>query len=265
MLQAKTTIHHRNRHYTISYFVRAGGPKTIFYLHGLGNTKKDFLGALEVEALKKYTLIGLDFPGCGDSQPYHREIPLGIEDLATITLKLALYLNLKKIIIIGQSLGGLTGQVFAMNYPDHLYSLISVEGNLTPQDCNVQSRDVFRYRFLGDEEAFFARIEKRMRESKKPGFEDFIATMRKNIVDRAYFDYSRSLVDYSDGVPLLEKYINLPMPTLYIHGSNNADLPQIPVLQKAGKAVASIADSDHFPTMTNPVDFYRAVAGFLQA
>lgn len=260
----KVEIQHRNRQFEIAYWIRQAGPRSIFYLHGLGNTKSDFLGALEISALNDYTLVGFDFPGCGESRTYFNEIPLGVDDLAAVTLKLARHLGFDKIIIIGQSLGGLTGQIFAMNYPQHLSGLISVEGNLTPQDCDVQSRDVFRHQFLGNEDAFFAMVEKKIRDSNKPGFEDFAKNMRKNIVDRAYFDYSRSLVDYSDGVPLLEKYIVLPMPTLYIHGSDNADLPQIPMLKKAGKAIVSISDSDHFPTMTNPVDFYKAVAGFLQ-
>ena len=259
----KLTIRHRNRDYELSYFVRQAGGSTILYLHGLGNTKQDFEGALVSEALNDYSLVGFDFPGCGESRSYYPEIPLGMDDLAAITHKLVLVLALEDITIIGQSLGGVVGLLFARSYPKQLARFVNVEGNLTPEDCDIQSRDVFRHLFLGHEEAFFATVQKRLTDDNKPGFKNFVTDLRKHIVDRAYFDYCRSIVDYSDGFPLLQQFIGLPMPTLYIHGSANSQLTQLKQLTEVGTSVVSVPDSDHFPTLTNPNYFYAAVSKFI--
>ena len=261
--QRRITIQHRRRDYKIAYSVRPGGSSSILYLHGLGSTKKDFEGALLVDELRDHTLVGFDFPGCGQSTNYYPEIPLGMDDLVAVAHKLASEMELKDLTVIGQSLGGLTGLLFARTHPEQVARFVNVEGNLTPTDCDIQSRDVFRHRFLGDEEAFFNMVQERLNDPKKPGFEDFVAELRRNIVDRAYFDYCRSIVDYSDGSPLLEQFIELPMPKLYIHGSANSHLPHLGRLAEAGVPVVSVPDSDHFPALTNPSYYYGAISNFI--
>ncbi len=232
-------------------------------MHGLGSTKQDFEGALLVDELSDYTLVGFDFPGCGESANYYPEIPLGIDDLVAVAHQLVCALALEEVTVIGQSLGGLTGLQFARTHPEQVARFVNVEGNLTPADCDIQSRDVFRHRFLGDEEAFFSTVQERLNDPDKPGFEDFVADLRRNIVDRAYFDYCRSIVDYSDGSPLLEQFIGLPMPKLYVHGSANSHLPHLGRLAEVGAPVVSVPDSDHFPALTNPSYYYGAISNFI--
>ena len=202
--QRETTIEHRQRDYEIAYSIRPGGLSAILYLHGLGSTKRDFEGALLVDELSDHTLVAFDFPGCGQSMPYYNEIALGIDDLVAFTHKLVTALELKDMTVIGQSLGGLTGLQFVRAHPERVARFVNVEGNLSPEDCDIQSRDVFRHRFLGAEEAFFEVVGERLNDPTKPGFEDFVAELRRNIVDRAYFDYCRSIVDYSDGPAVIE-------------------------------------------------------------
>ncbi len=257
------TIEHRQRDYEIAYSIRPGGSSAILYLHGLGSTKRDFEGALLVDSLSDHTLVAFDFPGCGQSTPYYNEIALGIDDLVAVTHKLATALELKDITAIGQSLGGLTALQFVRAHPERVARFVNVEGNLSPEDCDIQSRDVFRHRFLGAEEAFFEAVRERLNDPTKPGFEDFVAELRRNIVDRAYFDYCRSIVDYSDGFPLLEQFITLPVPIMFVHGSANSHLGHLGQLAEAGVPVVSVPDSDHFPALTNPNYYYGAISNFI--
>jgi len=259
--QCYTSISHRNRIYTIHYWIRKGTGNTLLYLHGLGNTKQDFKGAISREDLKSYTLVAFDFPGCGDST-YHDEIPLGIDDLVSITHKFTEQLQLKDIFLIGQSLGGLTGLQYALTYPRNLQGFINVEGNLHASDCDVQSRDVFRYPFLGHEKTFMERVIHRLLISNKPHFATFGSQLRNNINLRTYFDYSRSLVDYSDHFPLVHQFATLPLPKHYIYGENST-ITYLSLLREAGISVTPIPNSDHFPTQSNPEAFYNAVIAFI--
>jgi pimeloyl-ACP methyl ester carboxylesterase len=257
-------IEHRDRTFDIAYFSRGGGAKTLLYLHGLGCTKEDFLGAADVPELKDYRLVAFDFPGCGESTPYYREVPLGIDDLVAVTAKLVSALNLADLVVIGQSLGGLTALQFARRHPGLVTHLVDVEGNLAPEDCDIQSRDVFRHRFLGDEDAFFRLIRGRLGDSDRPGFVEFASTIRNNIEDRAYFDYCRSIVDYSDHFPLLQQFVDLPIPKVFIHGEANAHLSHLPRLIEGGVPLVSVPDSDHFPALSNPTFYYRSIVRFVQ-
>ena len=257
------TIEHRGRSYEIATFVRPGARKPLLYLHGLGSTKEDFLSAARVPQLADRTLVSFDFPGCGRSSIYHPEIPLGIDDLATLTHAVARRLDLGEVTLIGQSLGGLTGLQVSRRYPELVARFINVEGNLAPEDCEIQSRDVFRHRFLGDEDRFFERVRDRLGSAGGAVLDAFVASMRDNIVDRAYFDYCRSIVDYSDNFALLDEFAALPMPRMFIHGSDNANLSYLPGLESAGIPVVSVPHSGHFPAASNPDYYYEAIARFI--
>lgn len=255
-------IEHRGRTFDISYFIRPGEGPTIVYFHGLGNTKEDFLDAKKVAALKDFTLLGLDAPGCGASSPYYPEVPLGIDDLVEVTFKLVTALGLQDLTLIGQSFGGLIALQFACRYGDLVSCFVNIEGNISPEDCDIQSRDVFRQRFLGDEDRFFRELHQRLATCGKPAFDEFAETFRQNIADRAYFDYCRSIVDYSDGYPLFDQFTGLPFPKLFIHGELS-QLSYLPRLVEAGVSVVSVPDSDHFPSVSNPPFFYDAVSRFV--
>jgi pimeloyl-ACP methyl ester carboxylesterase len=256
-------VDHRGRTYDIGYFVRPGSTQTVVYFHGLGSAKEDFLSATKVPELQELTLLGIDFPGCGSSSAYFPEIPLGIDDLIAVTFKLVTMLGFQDLTLIGQSLGGLTALQFACRHGDLVSRFVNVEGNLAPEDCEIQSRDVFRRRFLGDEDRFFLELHERLTASAKPGFAEFAENFRQNIADRAYFDYCRSIVDYSEGYPLFDQFVGLPIPKLFIHGQLNSHLSYLPRLVAAGIPVVSVPDSDHFPAATNPTFYYHAISGFI--
>ena len=151
-------IEHRGRTFDIGYFIRGGSGPTLVYFHGLGNTKEDFLGATTVAELEDFTPLGIDAPGCGASSPYFPEVPLGIDDLVEVTFKLVTALGLQDLTLIGQSFGGLIALQFACRHGDLVSRFVNIEGNVSPEDCEIQSRDVFRQRFLGDEDRFFREL-----------------------------------------------------------------------------------------------------------
>ena len=142
---------------------------------------------------------------------------------------------------------------------------MTVEGNLGPEDCSVFSRRVFRERFLGREAEFMGDLAAELAAAEGAGFGAFAARFLDRVHPRAFFDYCRSIVDYSDNVPLFERFAGeLDCPRLYVHGSENTHLTHIPRLARHGIPVASIAGSNHFPVLSNADAYYRALANFMR-
>lgn len=261
---ATLVLEHRGRTFPIAYDHAPGADETLLYLHGLGSTRADFAGAWDVPGWDRYTLVAFDAPGCGETRGYATGLPLGVDDVVAAAEAVVDHFGLDGLTVIGHSMGGLAGLLFARRYPGRVRRFVNVEGNLGPEDCEIYSRRVFRRRFLGREEAFMEDLVRDLRASGAPGFDRVAAALRANVQDRAFFDYCRSIVEYSDHVPLLDDFVELEIPTLYVHGSENGNLGHLPRLAREGVRVRSIPDSDHFPAYSNPDAYYRTIAEFVR-
>jgi pimeloyl-ACP methyl ester carboxylesterase len=159
-----------------------------------------------------------------------------MNDLAEITKCFVEALRLNSFILIGHSMGGVVGLLYIQKYSSDIKAFINIEWGLTGADCNF-SRSIS----LLDYTAF----------EKQYG---------KN--DRGMYDYSHSLVDYSTNWNLLEWYIALKVPTVYIYGSEST-ISCIDSLSSSWCNLAKISKSGHHPFMTNPAEFYWVVSTFI--
>ena len=259
-MQIETSeITYLNQTLHIEYFLRKGEKQILLYLHGLGCSKNDFIGAIKREELKDYTLVAFDFPGCGNS-PYPENANLGIDDLVEITKIMVFELSLNNLVIIGHSMGGLIGLLYIKRYGKDTKAFINVEGNLAPKDC-MFSREVTEPSFREFREEVFPNLKKKLSRSENRGFKKYAETLEKYSSPKAFFDYSPSLVDYSDHGDLISLFNELKIPKIFIHGSENRWLPHI---KKLGCKVIEIPQSNHFPFYDNPEEFYGAVSEFLE-
>jgi pimeloyl-ACP methyl ester carboxylesterase len=164
--------------------------------------------------------------------------------------------------MVGHSLGGLVGLLLACKHKGLLTAFVNVEGNLVAEDCFF-SREVMTLPFLGHEKDYFERFSNKLRQSKKPGFGRYAQRLRTNIRStRAWYDYCKSLVACSDREPLLDWFLQLGLPRMFVCGAENA-LPYLHLLPQGGIEVAQIQKSSHFPHHSNPRQFYSVVAQFL--
>lgn len=261
----KIDIELRGRVYPLSFYHRPGDGETLLYLHGLGSDKDDFLGAWDVPEWTGHALLALDAPGCGATRTYYDEVPLGMDDLVDAMWALVRALDLRDLTVIGHSMGGLAGLLFALRNGETVRRFVTVEGNLGPEDCSVFSRRVFRERFLGREAAFMRDLGADLAAAEGAGFAVFASRFRDRVHPRAFFDYCRSIVDYSDRFLLLDRFVSdLDVPRLYVHGSENAHLTHIPRLVRDGIPVACVPGSNHFPVQSNAPAYYRVLADFVR-
>lgn len=253
---------YRNHPLQIDYFIRHGRSGTLIYLHGLGCSKNDFIEAVSRAELHAHTLIAFDFPGCGNS-PYPEDISLGIYDLVEITHLVVSALPVDDFVIIGHSMGGLVALLYAERYGEYVNGFINVEGNLAPEDCFF-SREVAQHSFTYFTTTAFKDIKHSLTQSKNKGFQKYAETLTKSASEKAFFDCCPSLVDYSEHGNLIQRFIALKIPTLFVYGSENRSLSYLTTLKDSGCGLVEIPHSNHFPGYDNPQALYQAIAAFLR-
>jgi pimeloyl-ACP methyl ester carboxylesterase len=258
----KLEIPYRGEQLQIAYFIRPGKRETILYLHGLGCSKDDFLGATSTDELQAYTVTALDFPGCGNS-PYPENMALGIDDLVEITNTFVSRLSLADRVIIGHSMGGLVALLSLERYGHRVRGFINVEGNLASEDCFI-SRKITQYSLSEFRETGFQHLKSTLSQSENKGFQHYIKTLGRYSSPKAIYDYSPSLVDYSDNGSLIQRFTQLRIPKIFIYGSENKSLSYLPQLKEKGCELVEIPESNHFPFTDNPRDYYRVISTFLK-
>ena len=253
-------ITYQNQSLDIAYRLRSGGQPTLLYLHGLGCYQRDFQEAFQQNQLKSYSIITFDFPGFGESS-CPEPLSLDIDSLVEITHLLIQALVKRALVLVGHSMGGLIALLYILRYPDQAQAFINVEGNLTAEDCFI-SRKCRQYDFKNFCTHFYPEFLKKSSRSNNPGLQEYAANLQKFPCYRAFFDCCPSLVFYSDQ-GLLQDFIDLSIPKLFIYGSQNHMLPYLPRLRESNCEVAKINGSAHFPQYDNPDMFYNALAQFL--
>lgn len=258
----KLAIAYRDQPLQIDYFLRHGHKETILYLHGLGCSKNDFIEAADVVELQSHTLVAFDFPGFGKS-PYNQNISLGMDDLVEITNIVLSELNVPDCLIVGHSMGGLVGLLYAEKYSERVDGFINVEGNLTLEDCFFSGK-IVRYGPSGFTKEMLKRLQRRLARSDKKGLQEHAKALQ-SASEKALSDCSFSMVDYSGNGNLVPRFTALDPPILFMHGSENRGLSYIPKLKDNGCEALEIPNSGHFPFYDNPQAYYQAISSFLDS
>lgn len=261
--QIKTVeLLYQGRLFSIEYFYRPGGRETILFVHGLGGSKENYWEACKSAVLTRHTLIAFDNPGTGNSTYYDDRI-LHVDDLATITALFIAHLGIRDFILTGASMGGLTTLLYLQQGGlSNVKAYINIEGNLMLEDCMFSSK-VINYDYATFTNEIFPRTIIEMKESGNAGYHIIANNLELNTNVSAYYHYSFQTVKYSSTGDLLQQYMGLSIPTLFIYGEENQHLSYIPKLAKSGMNIRSIADSNHFVFYDNPKELYDVIAEFI--
>lgn len=260
MQSEEVELTYKRSKFRIAYSLRRTPAETVVFLHGLGCSKRDFQGAFDHPELTDYALLAFDFPGCGDS-PYPENLTLNIDDLVEITHLVLAALQVKDIVLVGHSMGGLVALLYTERYHTSVRGFINVEGNLSSEDCFF-SRLAAQSTVSAFTNTLFPELRDRLQHAQNRGLREYAANLEKASIN-AYHDYSPSLVEYSDTGNLLERYCALAIQKLFVYGAENRSLSYLPRLKDSGCALVEIPDSNHFPFHDDPAAFYHAIAAFL--
>jgi pimeloyl-ACP methyl ester carboxylesterase len=250
--------------YDIEYFIRPGEKGSVLFVHGLGGCKENFWQALQSKELSPYTLIAFDNPGTGGSS-YYEDSLLNIDDLVEITSLVIEALVLDDLVLAGASMGGLV-TLHYLTRPNsrNIRGYINIEGNLMPEDCLFSSK-VVAHSLDHFEQTIYPTTIREMKAHGNAGYYVIANNLEMNTNIQSYYYYSFQTVAYSSTGELLQQFMALSLPKLFIHGDRNEKLSYLPKLRAAHVELRSIPESDHFVFYDNPLCLYQTIADFIKA
>ena len=71
------------------------------------------------------------------------------------------------------------------------------------------------------------------------------------------------MVDLSDHAGLMERFLGLPCPKMFMYGEQNAHLSYLAHIEDNGVRLAEIPSCGHFPMYSNAPEMWRRIAAFL--
>ena len=250
------------RRYLLRYFDRSGPGPAILYIHGLGCSKTDFVDMTKALQLQQFRLLSADHPGCGNSS-YDHSHALNIDGIVELIENFVKNLGLDSFVLVGGSLGGLVGLLYAERNPNRIAGFVNVEGNLAPEDC-MFSRNVISHSYSHFEKIIFPQIKKAVAARKGRGFARHLDVLAK-ADPRAYYDFAFQTVEYSDQGNLLQRFLSLPIPKCFMYGSENRHLSYLQRLRASDCQVVEIPNANHFLFYDAPDHYAAALASFARS
>ncbi|MFO3673552.1 alpha/beta fold hydrolase [Pseudomonas protegens] len=241
---------------------RGGTPAPILFLHGFGSTKEDYADITRHSAFAGQPFIAYDAPGCGASQ---------CEDLSRISIPFLLetalqvleHFGIERFHLVGHSMGGLTALMLADHCPERVLSFVDIEGNIAPEDCFL-SRQIVDYP-EADAQRFLDDFIERARHAPAYASALYAASLGHKVRAGAVRGIFESMVQLSDHGNLMQRFLGLPCPRMFMYGEQNAGLSYLAQLQARGVQLARIPDCGHFPMYSNPGLMWQHIARFQAA
>jgi pimeloyl-ACP methyl ester carboxylesterase len=245
----------------ISAISRKGKMDPIVFLHGFGSTKEDYADIIRRESLSNYPFLAYDAPGSGETHCSDIE-KISIPFLVKTALAVLDYANIEQFHLVGHSMGGLTALMLANQNPERVLSFINIEGNLAPEDCFL-SRQIIKYPASNANE-FFERFVERTLHTPAYSSPLYAASLKHKVRAEAVKGIFSSMVSLSDHGELMDKFVNLPCPKLFMYGEQNRKLSYLSYIKSKGVKLSEISECGHFPMYSNPPMMWREIADFLK-
>lgn len=233
---------------------------SIFFLHGFGSTKEDFADIQRHSVFDGYGVLAYDAPGFGASHcaDYSR---VGIPFLVKTAIAMADRVGVGRFHLVGHSMGGLTGLMLASALPDRVLSFCNIEGNIAPEDCFL-SRQIHRYP-ADDDRAFMDAFIQRTRTASAWSSPLYAASLEHKVRPEVVRGIFTTMVDLSDNAGLMDMFLGLSCPKMFMYGDQNASLSYLAHIERQGVELAEIPQCGHFPMYSNPPAMWAWISNFL--
>lgn len=256
-------IQHNGFEFSLPYLYREGtGGPSLLLVHGLGGAKETFYSAFQSPALADCTLLTFDEPGTGLAA-FNPDARLDVSALANMAQQCADRLLPGNYFLVGSSMGGLINLLQLRRHGlGRVQGLLNLEGNLMPEDC-MFSRRVVPHSLEAFSAELFQQMAEELASSRYPGDQITASNMRLNVDVRGYHAYSFQTVAESDSGKLLEDFLQLNLPRLFLYGDANRSLSYLPRLRESSVQMKEIPHAAHFFFYDNPVATFKAIGEFV--
>ena len=227
-------------------------------IHGLQSNKEAFNRIQsDIEKQLEISTLSIDLVGFGNSEKPDN-FPYDLISQVTIVKEVLRNLEIRNIILIGHSYGGMISTYLSNQSDFNVLALISLEGNLAKGDCG-ESMNVSNLSF-SDFKPYFNELISKLDNTKKFA-EQFRAEALKKIPDHVFYKSSKTIVDWSIKSNLFSEFINNKIPKLIVIGSDSGfeskpddSYTTIQILEKTGHFMLL---EEQFKTSKIIIDFIR--------
>jgi pimeloyl-ACP methyl ester carboxylesterase len=234
------------------YEITGDDLRTITFIHGLGSESRFFSKLREYGGFQNYRLLLIDLLGFGRSDK-PEQFDYAMSSQAEVCIRLFDFLGIQETVLVGHSMGGVIGQLIAERFP--VSEFINCEGNLILADCKT-SAEISRKGLPEFETAGFDELKGGA--AGTPFYEGYCQTTAY-----AMYHSARQLVESCQNGNLLDRFVKLPLPKLYVYGQRTQGKRKSEQsLIAHGVAIKYIPDSGHNMIIENPDEFYRVAADF---
>ncbi len=244
----------------VSAIRRNGNMPCIVFLHGFGSTKEDYADIIRQPSLSEYPFLAYDAPGCGETYCSNLD-KVSIPFLVNTVLSVLDHVNIERFHLVGHSMGGLTALMLAHQCHDRILSFTDIEGNIAPEDCFL-SRQIIEHAAPNADE-FFGRFIERTLHAPAYSSPLYSVSLKHKVRSEAVHGIFSSMVHLSDHGDLMDKFLNLPCPTMFMYGEQNRDLSYLHYIESKGVRLSEIPECGHFPMYSNPPMMWREIADFI--
>jgi pimeloyl-ACP methyl ester carboxylesterase len=151
--------------------------------------------------------------------------------------------------------------LLSLGDPARVVSFVDIEGNVAPEDCFL-SRQIVSHPHL-DPAGFLAEFTDRVWRSGEYSAALYAASLAHEVRAEAVRPIFESMVDLSDHGSLMERFLGLPIPRMFLFGEQNRSLSYLSTLAEQGVELAEIPHSGHWPMYGNAPETWARVAEFV--
>ena len=234
-----------------------GSHSAFLFIHGLQSRKETFDIYLKNFSPKtKRSLISLDLVGFGQSDK-PENFGYDLLDQVTKIKKLLYELEIKDLIIIGHSYGGMIGTKLLQCEDLEIKSIINLEGNLVEEDCG-ESINVANMTFSKFQD-YFDLLKGELAASDNRS-DIFRGESLNQIPTEVFYKTSKTIVNWSKSGDLYNLFNDSPIPKLLITGSNSSYFSKP---KRDNIEHVTIDDATHFMLSEKPFEVYACIEKYL--
>lgn len=234
-------------------------PPPVVLLHGLGTDRRIWLYQVPVLCARVPTIL-VDLRGHGRSSAPEGEWT--IADMARDVVRLLRHLGAERAHLVGQAMGGMVAQQFALDYPYATASLV-LAGTVCalPPEAARESLGFIETHSMS--EVAQTRVTAAFSDAADPVMRlhmiEAVGLNAKPVYERA----ARAVFGFS----ICSRLEEIQVPTLVIAGAGDRTVPLAAIEALAarirGARLVRIAGAAHISNMERPQEFNRAVLEFL--
>jgi pimeloyl-ACP methyl ester carboxylesterase len=214
---------------TVAYTEAGSGDRTLVLIHGLGSYIPAWSKNLEALS-SRYRVVAIDLPGYGKSSK--QSFAYSMDFFAQVVEGVVRKLDLKRVTLVGHSMGGQIALTYALKYPTNVESLVltSPAGLETFEDGEASwlaNAVTPEYTCEASPETIYVRHVSQF--YKPPKDAEFMVRDREEVVGGPDYDAWCVAIDRSVSgmldAPVADRLSDIRIPVLVLFGKNDELIP----------------------------------------